>query len=101
MLTDRACPVGRHHVGSTILSPKSAAVPGAEKHVIDAAISAKYAKQLEGMGEEELRKYEELHELFAFLDSVMPEDDDDDYESKRYSSFTGAKRRCFRLDREI
>ncbi|KAF9447221.1 hypothetical protein P691DRAFT_707172 [Macrolepiota fuliginosa MF-IS2] len=40
----------------------------------DALISKKYEKQLE-LQEEELRKLEELQDLFNFLDDIIPEDD--------------------------
>ncbi|KAJ6631026.1 nuclear condensing complex subunit [Mycena sp. CBHHK59/15] len=43
----------------------------------DASISKKFEKQLEGFDETELRKLEELHDLFEFLDDIIPEDDDE------------------------
>ncbi|XP_006463505.1 hypothetical protein AGABI2DRAFT_73577 [Agaricus bisporus var. bisporus H97] len=42
----------------------------------DALISKKFEKQLE-LKEEELRKLEELQDLFDFLDDIIPEDDDE------------------------
>ena len=41
----------------------------------DALIAKKFEKQLE-LKEEELRKLEELQDLFDFLDDIIPEDDD-------------------------
>jgi condensin complex subunit 3 len=41
----------------------------------DALIAKKFEKQLE-LKEEELRKLEELQNLFDFLDDIIPEDDD-------------------------
>jgi len=32
------------------------------------------------MSEEDLRKYKELTDLFAFLDDMIPLDDDDEFE---------------------
>ncbi len=40
----------------------------------DTLISKKFEKQLE-LKEEELRKLEELQDLFDFLDDIIPEDD--------------------------
>jgi condensin complex subunit 3 len=40
----------------------------------DALITKKFEKQLE-LKEEELRKLEELQDLFDFLDDIIPEDD--------------------------
>jgi condensin complex subunit 3 len=50
----------------------------------DALISKKFEKQLE-LKEEELRKSEELQDLFEFLDDIIPEDDGEivDLEPKR------------------
>jgi condensin complex subunit 3 len=44
----------------------------------ETAISKKFEKQLQHFTEEEFRKLEELTELFEFLDSVIPLDDDED-----------------------
>lgn len=44
----------------------------------EATITKKFEKQLEGFTEVELRELEELTELFEFLDSIIPLDDDDD-----------------------
>ena len=43
----------------------------------DTAISKKFEKQLQYFTEEEFRKLEELSELFEFLDSIIPLDDDE------------------------
>ncbi|KAJ7678541.1 nuclear condensing complex subunit [Mycena rosella] len=43
----------------------------------DANISKKFEKQLEDFDEAEYRKLEELKELFAFLDEIIPDDDDE------------------------
>lgn len=50
----------------------------------DSLISKKFEKQLE-LEEEELRKLEELQDLFEFLDDIIPEDDGEliDPEPKR------------------
>jgi len=50
----------------------------------DAAISKSFENQLE-FKEEELRKLEELQDLFEFLDDIIPEDDGEfvDPEPKR------------------
>lgn len=52
----------------------------------DAAISKRFENQLE-LKEEELRKLEELQDLFEFLDDIIPEDDGElvDPEPKRRS----------------
>lgn len=44
----------------------------------ETAISKKFEKQLQHFTEEEFRKLEELTELFEFLDSIIPLDDDED-----------------------
>lgn len=58
----------------------------------DNALSKKYEKQLENFSEEELRKLEELNELFEFLDDIIPlEDEEDDPPKKgrkRYGPFS-------------
>jgi condensin complex subunit 3 len=41
-------------------------------------ITKKFENQLEHFSEEEFRKLEELNELFMFLDSIIPMEDDDD-----------------------
>ncbi|KIJ99866.1 hypothetical protein K443DRAFT_132899 [Laccaria amethystina LaAM-08-1] len=41
-------------------------------------IAKKFEKQLEGFDSEEYRKLESLQELFAFLDEIIPDDDDDE-----------------------
>ena len=38
----------------------------------DNALSKKYEKQLENFSEDELRKLEELKDLFEFLDDIIP-----------------------------
>ncbi|KAF9532366.1 nuclear condensing complex subunit [Crepidotus variabilis] len=43
----------------------------------EAAIIKKFEKQLENLDEEEFRKLEELNELFEFLDSIIPLDEDE------------------------
>ena len=43
----------------------------------ETAISKKFEKQLQHLTEEEFRKLEELTELFEFLDSIIPLDDDE------------------------
>ncbi|KAF8965273.1 nuclear condensing complex subunit [Flammula alnicola] len=43
----------------------------------EATITKKFEKQLEHFSEEEFRKFEELNELFMFLDSIIPLDDDE------------------------
>ena len=57
----------------------------------DNALSKKYEKQLENFSEDELRKLEELKDLFEFLDDIIPlEDDEDDPPKKgrkRYGLF--------------
>lgn len=44
----------------------------------DNTISKKFEKQLEGFSEEEYRQLESLHELFEWLDDIIPEDDDEE-----------------------
>ena len=47
-------------------------------------ITKKFKNQLEHFSEEEFRKLEELNELFLFLDSIIPmEDDDNDVAPRR------------------
>jgi len=43
----------------------------------ETTISKKFEKQLQHFTEEEFRKLEELNELFEFLDSIIPLDDDE------------------------
>jgi condensin complex subunit 3 len=43
----------------------------------EATITKKFEKQLEHFSEEEFRQLEELQDLFMFLDSIIPLDDDD------------------------
>jgi condensin complex subunit 3 len=43
----------------------------------ETTIVKKFEKQLEHFSEEEFRKLEELNELFEFLDSIIPLDDDE------------------------
>jgi len=43
----------------------------------ETAMSKKFEKQLQDFTEEEFRTLEELTELFAFLDSIIPLDDDE------------------------
>ena len=57
----------------------------------DAALSKKYERQLENFSEEELRKLEELREMFEFLDDIIPLEEDDDEPPKK-----GRKRYDFR-----
>ena len=52
----------------------------------ETAISKKFEKQLQHFTEEEFRKLEELTELFEFLDSIIPFDDDEDHDAPRRSS---------------
>ncbi|KAH9484188.1 Condensin complex subunit 3 [Psilocybe cubensis] len=57
-----------------------------------ATISKKFEEQLEGFSEEDLRELEDLAEVFEFIDSMTPLDDDDDqhpFESRK----KGKKRR--------
>ncbi|PIL28240.1 hypothetical protein GSI_09652 [Ganoderma sinense ZZ0214-1] len=54
----------------------------------DNALSKKYEKQLENFSEDELRKLEELKELFEFLDDIIPLEDDEEDPPKK-----GRKRR--------
>ncbi|KAI0699152.1 nuclear condensing complex subunit [Cerioporus squamosus] len=61
----------------------------------DAAITKKYEKQLENFSDEELRKLEELKELFEFLDDIIPLEDDDDELPKK-----GRKRRSMSVATE-
>ena len=49
----------------------------------DAAIAKKYEKQLENFSDEELRKLEELKDLFEFLDDIIPLEDDEDEPPKK------------------
>ncbi|KIM49317.1 hypothetical protein M413DRAFT_438505, partial [Hebeloma cylindrosporum] len=62
-------------------------------------ITKKFENQLEHFSEEEFRKLEELNELFMFLDSIIPmEDDDDDVDAptrnrKRRSDTTTSESR--------
>ncbi len=56
----------------------------------DATITKKYEKQLENFSDEELRKLEELKELFEFLDDIIPLEDDEDEAPKK-----GRKRLVF------
>ena len=44
----------------------------------ETAISRKFEKQLQHFTEEEFRKLEELTELFEFLDSIIPLDDEEE-----------------------
>lgn len=43
----------------------------------DSMISKRFAKQLENFSEEEYRQLESLHDLFEFLDEIIPESDED------------------------
>lgn len=43
----------------------------------ETTIVKKFARQLEHFSEEEFRKLEELNDLFDFLDSIIPLDDDE------------------------
>ena len=45
----------------------------------DTIISKKFDKQLENFSEEEYRQLESLHDLFEFLDEVIPADSDEEY----------------------
>lgn len=58
----------------------------------DNALSKKYEKQLENFNEDDMRKLEELKDLFEFLDDIIPLDDDEDDPPKngrkRYSSLS-------------
>ena len=44
----------------------------------ETTIGKKFTRQLEHFSEEEFRKLEELNDLFDFLDSIIPLDDDDE-----------------------
>jgi condensin complex subunit 3 len=46
----------------------------------ETAIVKKFEKQLEQFSEEDFRKLEELNELFEFLDSIIPLDDDEPFD---------------------
>ncbi|RDX45406.1 hypothetical protein OH76DRAFT_1420865 [Lentinus brumalis] len=61
----------------------------------DATITKKYEKQLENFSDEELRKLEELKELFEFLDDIIPLEDDEDEAPKK-----GRKRRSMSVATE-
>lgn len=56
----------------------------------DAAISKKYAEQLDGFNEEDYRQLEYLRDLFEFLDDIIPLDDDEENDAPR----TRARKRC-------
>ncbi|KAK7032879.1 chromosome condensation complex protein [Favolaschia claudopus] len=43
----------------------------------DAALQKKFEKELEGLSEEEYREFNKLQDLFAFLDDIIPENDDE------------------------
>lgn len=44
----------------------------------ETALSKKYERQLENFSEEELRKLEELRDMFEFLDDIIPLEEDED-----------------------
>ncbi|KAH9930472.1 nuclear condensing complex subunit [Epithele typhae] len=54
----------------------------------DASLAKKYEKQLEDFSEDDLRKLEELKDMFEFLDDIIPLDSDEDEPPKK-----GRKRR--------
>ncbi|KAI0073109.1 ARM repeat-containing protein [Panus rudis PR-1116 ss-1] len=56
----------------------------------EAAFTKKFEKQLEDFNKEEYRKLEHLHELFQFLDDIIPEDDEEEEVPKKR---TARKRR--------
>lgn len=59
-------------------------------------IEKRFAKQLEGISEDELRQLEENQALFDFLDSIIPLDDED--EDDTYAApHRGRKRLVFNL----
>ena len=67
----------------------------------DNALSKKYEKQLENFSEEELRKLEELNELFEFLDDIIPLEDDEDDPPKKGRKRYGSSRSYSRPDSPI
>ncbi|KAG2337723.1 hypothetical protein BDR05DRAFT_894747 [Suillus weaverae] len=56
----------------------------------DAAISKRYAEQLESFSEEDYRQLEYLKDLFEFLDDIIPLDDGEEVDIPR----TRARKRC-------
>ena len=56
----------------------------------DAAISKKYAEQLDNFNEEDYRQLEYLNDLFKFLDEIVPLDDGEETDMPR----TRARKRC-------
>ncbi|KAF9461702.1 chromosome condensation complex protein [Collybia nuda] len=63
----------------------------------ETAVCKKFEKQLEGFDEEEYKKLEQLQELFAFLDNIIPDDDDEVIDidvkkkgRKRYSFYSSS-----------
>jgi condensin complex subunit 3 len=56
----------------------------------DAAISKRYAEQLESFNEEDYRQLEYLKDLFEFLDEIVPLDDGEEVDLPR----TRARKRC-------
>ncbi|KNZ72836.1 Condensin complex subunit 3 [Termitomyces sp. J132] len=44
----------------------------------EAAVMKKFGKQLQDFNEEEYRKLEQLEKLFSFVDSIIPDDDDEE-----------------------
>jgi hypothetical protein len=51
----------------------------------EASITKKFGEQLRDFSEEQYRKLEELHDLFEFLDDIIPEDDEDEVPKKKSS----------------
>lgn len=49
----------------------------------DALLDKKFEAQLADLNEEELRKMENLQELFEFLDDIIPEDEDEEEPVKK------------------
>lgn len=58
----------------------------------ETAVLKKYEKQLEDFSEEEYRKLESLQELFDFVDSIIPLDDDEAIELEQPKK--RGKKRC-------
>lgn len=58
----------------------------------EATICKKFEKQLEDFNEEEYRKLEELKDIFDFVDSIIPEDDDDEVVEVDVAKRKGRKR---------
>ncbi len=52
----------------------------------DAAISKKFAQQLQNFNEEEYRQLEELKDLFEFIDDIIPDASDEEIELPKRGS---------------